>query len=168
MGSGKCNHSRTTTRNFIDELPCLDVCEAFRFHKISEVAGFLYDGEFLQITGTPTGFGIRRWFTCPYCGRNARRLYLSRGKVACRLCHRLVYRSQNKTLADRLLGKRQTIWKRLGGHHGFGDFIRPKGMHHRTFWNLVQKDRELEILAYRAYIASAENFADLDPFSSVS
>jgi hypothetical protein len=44
---------------------------------------------------TPTG-GSRWWWACPGCGRRCGLLYLLPGlpRLACRVCHRLTYRSQ--------------------------------------------------------------------------
>lgn len=164
FGSGKVSHLRMTTRSFISEVACLDIFQLLKHRSISELGTIVWKDadpeEFIRISGTPVGYGVRSWLVCPRCGRNVRRLYSKNG-IACRKCHQLVYPAQNKSLADRLVDKRRKIWKKLGGHYGFGDFARPKGMRHRTFRNLVQEDRELELLAYRAYLASAENFADL-------
>jgi hypothetical protein len=43
-------------------------------------------------------FGGRRWwFLCPGCGRRRMQLYLRNRALACRVCHRLTYRSCQET-----------------------------------------------------------------------
>lgn len=59
------------------------------------------DGERLDVTlwtttTRPFYGGLRRWFTCPNCGRRCAKLYAPdrRSRFACRRCWELVYRSQ--------------------------------------------------------------------------
>lgn len=52
----------------------------------------------IALTRTPCHFGgFRRWFTCPACERRIGILYFKGGRLACRICHGLCYRSQQTT-----------------------------------------------------------------------
>lgn len=56
------------------------------------------------------GFGGRRYlFVCPHCGRKMRTLQISSGEIACRLCHRLTYKSCNEGRSFDSLYKRMAI-----------------------------------------------------------
>lgn len=50
------------------------------------------------ITTIPNFGGFRKWFQCPTCGNRAPRLFLppTAGEFACKRCHRLRYRSQER------------------------------------------------------------------------
>lgn len=53
----------------------------------------------VPIQKTPCYFGgARYWFLCPNsaCGRRVGKLYLATGKLACRKCHNLTYRSSKE------------------------------------------------------------------------
>ncbi len=53
------------------------------------------------------GKGYVFWFLCNLCGRRARFLYIPANSeiMACRLCHRLSYKKQNKSKGFRYLTK---------------------------------------------------------------
>lgn len=89
----------------------------------------------------PSG-GTRQWFACPVvgCGRRVAKLY--GGKIfACRHCHDLAYPSQRETRSQRLNEKVRRIERRLGwepyGSVRYG--ARPKGMHRKTFYRLLNE-----------------------------
>lgn len=50
-------------------------------------------GGFALTTTTPRFGGLRYWFLCPRCGRQAGKLYHV-DRWACRRCHNLAYKSQ--------------------------------------------------------------------------
>jgi len=53
----------------------------------------------ISLTKTPLNYGGHRWwFLCPLCWRRCRILYKPGGETmfACRLCHRMTYRSQQE------------------------------------------------------------------------
>jgi len=83
--------------------------------------------------------GYRWWFTCPLCQRRCGTIHRPPGnyRFACRVCHRLNYRSQQEGPARRHARHMSRIRGRLSG-----DGVtcsRPKGMHQRTFERLVSR-----------------------------
>jgi len=62
----------------------------------------------IEVEWTDCNFGGRRaWWTCPRCSKRRRTLYLPPGRMgfACRVCHKLVFRSQQLgPIARRLIG----------------------------------------------------------------
>jgi hypothetical protein len=59
--------------------------------------------------------GLRWWFTCPRCGRRARKLFHPPGGsgFGCRNCHHLTYRSRSYGPLDRSRERARTIRMRL-------------------------------------------------------
>lgn len=51
------------------------------------------NGTRVYFSTTKNGFGTRKWFVCPSCSCNTKRLYLpdDRAEWACRKCHQLTY-----------------------------------------------------------------------------
>lgn len=51
----------------------------------------------IQLTETPVGYGKRKWFICPGCSTNTRKLFLNESctKWLCRQCNNLTYLSSN-------------------------------------------------------------------------
>lgn len=140
--------NRARGKSYVHELPQIDSFDLLRFG-VERFNGlvFPFRGSQIVTTSTPCHFGgARPWFVCPFCGKNTRRLYLGRDKVACRKCHNLAYPSQNETGACRSLRKLRAIWNRLGwSMPGWG--TRPKGMHATTYQRLSKTYEELEWLA---------------------
>jgi hypothetical protein len=58
--------------------------------------------------------GERPWFVCEDCEKRYAVLYLSKGSMACRGCHDLLYTSQVESEADRAIRKAQNLGIRLG------------------------------------------------------
>ena len=90
-------------------------------------------------------------YACPGCDHRIRVLYqLATGRVGCRRCLCLTYRSQLLSPAKRL---RQTA-NRLIARHGIvehdGMCYRPHGMHRRTFDRVMDRVQELEAKANHA------------------
>jgi len=93
--------------------------------------------------------GKHPWFICPGkgCGRRVAKLYLAGKYFSCRHCHDLVYSSQREPKEFRLLNKAKKICRRLGGN-SCNDLLtvsKPKGMHWRTYGNLVDEAQELKL-----------------------
>lgn len=84
--------------------------------------------------------GQRAWFRCPVLGCGRRVAVLYGGTIfACRHCRQLAYASQRERADDRACRRADRIRDRLGWEPGIlnGDGEKPKGMHWRTFDNLV-------------------------------
>lgn len=82
--------------------------------------------------------GARPWWRCPCCLRRVAVLYVGRGALACRHCHRLAYRCQREADDDRALRRAEALRRRLGWRPGIahGHGARPKRMHARTYWRM--------------------------------
>jgi hypothetical protein len=109
---------------------------------------------------TPCTFGGRRvWWRCPAsgCGRRVAVLFGAR-LFACRHCHRLAYRSQSESAADRALRRASRIRDRLGWEPGIINPMgsKPKGMHWRTFERLEREHFECARRAVDAMMAQLE------------
>lgn len=105
----------------------------------------------VQITSTPCRLGGRRyWFLCPGegCSRRVGVLYGAR-YFLCRHCLGAAYASQTEDKIDRLARKACKIRHRLGWPGGVRSppgYLKPKGMHWRTFSRLCLEHRRLEYL----------------------
>ena len=91
--------------------------------------------------------GRRPWFLCPRCGRRVAVLYGGR-IYACRHCHNLAYESQRETKYGRLLNRSHKLRARLGGDRWY---LKPKGMHQKTFDNLLAEYQHYEEAADMAF-----------------
>lgn len=116
----------------------------------------------VNIESTPCFYGgFRCWFRCGYCDRRVRFLYFKKGKpvlsLACRTCHNLSYRSQNRSFSDRIIDKRRKIWKKLGSK-GEQYVKKPKGMHSITYNNLCSLDSELMSISLRAFMFKIKSY----------
>jgi hypothetical protein len=109
---------------------------------------------------TPCNYGGQRvWWRCPTsgCGRRVAVLFGAR-LFACRHCHRLAYRSQRETVADRAIRRGEHIRARLGWEPGILNPTgpKPKGMHWRTFDRLEREHYECARRAVDAMMAELE------------
>jgi len=99
----------------------------------------------VELERTPCHYGgTRTWFRCPRCGRRVAKLY---GGAAfyCRQCHRLTYRSQAETYADRCYRRANKLRQRLGCEPGaLSLLIKPKWMRWLTFERISQEVEALE------------------------
>ena len=104
----------------------------------------------VRVELTPCYFGgYRAWFRCPIagCGRRVATLY-GATLFACRHCLCLSYPSQREAPHDRALFKAQTIHEKLGGTGIIDDSVsKPKGMHWRTYYRLLERFKEAEACA---------------------
>ena len=96
----------------------------------------------LALTACAFG-GSRQWFVCPYCRRRVVVLVVDGAHVACRHCLHLTYASCNEDQIDRSWRKRDRIKARLGGDDK-GLYLKPKGMHQRTWERLRQQYLDAE------------------------
>lgn len=102
--------------------------------------------------------GNRYWYVCPKCGRRTSVLYCA-GIYMCRRCIGANYESQLNRDRDRLITKRNKIASKLewiGQFAEIGQEIRPKGMHQKTFYNLVCQFRILEMRISKSFGADLE------------
>lgn len=96
-----------------------------------------------SILWTPCHYGGERpWFQCSHCSRRIAILY-PLASTACRICHRLAYKSQNETDCDQAARQAERIRKQLEWQPGIlnGEGPRPTGMHIRTYIKLVERHR---------------------------
>ena len=96
-------------------------------------------------TPCPLG-GYRWWFSCPFKGRRAFRLFLPNGasRFASRSAYRLGYACQRETRVDRLMRKAQKLHRQLGGDgYEIGSWEyppeKPKWQRWRTYERKVEK-----------------------------
>lgn len=95
----------------------------------------------VQLTRTPCNYGnYRHWWLCPNCSKRVSVLYCA-GAYVCRHCLNASYGSQLQQPIDRLFSRAGAIRARLGWvagiAHGYGE--RPKGMHHSTYYRLLNE-----------------------------
>jgi hypothetical protein len=103
--------------------------------------------------------GVRNWFQCPHCVRRCELLYLRFGRFACRHCNRISYGSQSGGRYDRLLHKFHRLRRRF-------ESGRPKGMHSRTWEQMIERVCDLENAVDSLLSARIEQLyltAGLDP-----
>ena len=99
----------------------------------------------VELTWNSCHYGnTRPWFLCPgkvngvTCGRRVAILYDAGKYFLCRHCYRLVYGSQRRDRAHRLMEKARGIRMRFGGTANLLERFpwKPNGMHWRTYWRL--------------------------------
>lgn len=97
------------------------------------------------LTHTACAFGgSRPWFTCPCCSRRVAVVILGDGFVACRHCLNLTYGSCNEDQIARSWRKRDKYKAKMGGDDKVL-YLKPKGMHQRTWQQLRQRYYEAEM-----------------------
>jgi hypothetical protein len=96
--------------------------------------------------------GGGKWykFLCPLCDKAARRIYLLQGQFACRHCHNLAYRCENRGKTDRAIDMK---WKIIHKHTSETNEcpLRPKGMHYKTYHKMLNKISEYNKLAFACF-----------------
>lgn len=110
----------------------------------------------LSLTWTPCNYGGERpWWSCPKCGKRIAVVYGAGKHFACRHCYQLAYGSSRESHSDRALRKAQNIRQKLGGSASLMEQfpVRPKGMHHDTYWRLATQYREAENMSLAALTA---------------
>ena len=108
--------------------------------------------ERLPLVRTPCHLGgARAWFSCPGCGRRVAQLFGGETGFRCRYCLRLAHGSTRESSGERLLRRADRLRERLGGHAGLGNLPdRPRGMHRRTYYRLLDTIVDLEEAALRS------------------
>ena len=99
----------------------------------------------VRLNKTACHYGnYRYWWLCPNCSKRVSVLYCA-GSYVCRHCIGANYGSQLQQPIDRLFSRVAAIRARLGWvagiAHGYGE--RPKGMHHTTYWQLLNEHDKL-------------------------
>lgn len=93
----------------------------------------------IRLARTSCHFGNSRlWFVCPGCRQRRRVLFFVWDRFACRKCHGLAHRTQQKGRRRRMLLKADRILNRLGSGIGMAYPPKPKGMRLRTYERLRQ------------------------------
>jgi hypothetical protein len=95
----------------------------------------------LRFTETATRFGGRRlWMLCPRCSRRCRDLFIGFGRVACRRCFRLRYKSQSLDQMDRALHAMGKIARTIDPEAAETDFpAKPPRMHWSRYNRLAER-----------------------------
>lgn len=112
----------------------------------------------VQIVWTACHFGgYRPWFLCPndQCGRRVAILYGPR-PMLCRHCWQIAYPSQRENKVQRLfrrLRSTEATCAQDRGQFSNQNLNRPKGMHHRTFHQLKEKQDLLRRELTKAQVA---------------
>jgi hypothetical protein len=76
--------------------------------------GLQVNGHTLAYASVPLTYGRRWYFLCPHCGRRCEALYLLGGRLACRKCLRLGYRSQTHVPGSPAIEWDRIFDRRLG------------------------------------------------------
>ncbi len=90
--------------------------------------------------------GFQYWFECPVCRRRVCCVYLS-NTWCCRHCGHLAYPSENEDEIERLRSKALKLKEKLRGEY----WIKPKGMHQKTYDRLREAFLEAEAKADDAF-----------------
>jgi hypothetical protein len=76
--------------------------------------------------------GVRPWFFCPVCGRRCKFLYYTNEAWSCRICQKLVYRSQWISKWQKLIEKEQGLLEAVKNG-------KPKWKHWQNYNLLLKK-----------------------------
>jgi hypothetical protein len=96
--------------------------------------------------------GRRWWFVCPVTGKRCSHLYIREGVVASRVAFNLPYQTQSEREIDRMCTK---AW-RMRELKGIKDEMRPKGMHRKTYIEVMHAS---DTLLDDAFALAAIHFA---------
>lgn len=108
----------------------------------------------IEIEFTPCNYGGERaWFLCPECEDRVSKLYLKNGYFKCRRCHELNYILQQEDKRDfavrsieHKMYKIQDKLKTRRATNNCYAIPKPKGMHYKTYKELIEQLRELYCL----------------------
>lgn len=97
--------------------------------------------------------GERPWFLCPNCNRRVASLYCAKVFI-CRHCLNLNYKSTREHNFDRSARKANKIRKKMGWEGGILSAIgeKPKGMHHKTYNQLMAKYEIYTQISFRGML----------------
>jgi hypothetical protein len=112
----------------------------------------------LEIDRCAGGFGSRRMFRCPKCGKRCAVVYCGGGTFACRKCLGLGYASEAENVIGRIWRKQKKIEQRLAGGAGEWDGEKPRGMHQSTFDRLVEALDQIEYEKSQAFDLNCMSF----------
>lgn len=106
----------------------------------------------IPLLWTSCNYGSGRpWFRCPRCSKRVGKLYWEPllKMPACRQCYQLTYRSTRINEAKRLSQRSVQLRRKLGASldqiSPISDVpAKPKGMHWRTYWRIVDSIVDLE------------------------
>ena len=101
----------------------------------------------IQFDWTECNYGGKRtWVLCPVCHARVSVLYSGNKGFACRQCNDLKYACQSESDLDRLYRKICKLRKMLGGSDNLSKllWLKPKGMHRRTFARLLDIEKKLK------------------------
>ena len=105
----------------------------------------------IRLSTVANNYGGRSWFMhCPVTGKRARKLHKWSGLAHFRhrdaVRPRPTYASQRDSGADRIHRQRWALRQKMGDTYSdlFGEPIKPKGMHWRTYERHAARDAELE------------------------
>ncbi len=109
------------------------------------------------VTIEPNYGGKRLWFICPLTGKRTTILYSPSGSrhFASRYAFRLKYSSQSKSAHDRAIDR---MWKHRRKLGGGASPVRPKGMHHKTFYKMAGEFEQAEAAADSFLMMFLERF----------
>lgn len=97
----------------------------------------------IKIDAMPCNYGGYRFFAfCPVCNRRIRTLYLCKTVFACRHCLRMGYASQNQTLYERVLLKKDKVGQKINNN----EWKKPKWMRKKTFTKLREQYQKLDAM----------------------
>lgn len=89
----------------------------------------------IALTHTPCNYGGQRtWFVAPCCGSRAAKLFMRRGRFACRKCQNLTYQVQTIDYIQRQHRAMDRVTRKLVNGED-----KPKGMHWSTFDRLQDR-----------------------------
>jgi len=114
-----------------------------------------------------TGYGERKWFTCPFCSKKCALLYLKGKYFACRKCHGLNYKSSQLSgdmdyYHDQLMKLCKILKVEYDPMDPFPPW-KPKGMHQKTYEKHAARYRELAEKRDRLFITGAKAILDRPP-----
>lgn len=111
---------------------------------------------------TPCNYGgTRKWFLCPSCYKRVGILYGPGKYLRCRKCTGMTYSSQSEGSLDRMVRKARKIRRKLDIGTNWWDadclsdpiFMKPKGMHQKTFDRLKQAENRLQHGIERVFVS---------------
>jgi len=100
----------------------------------------------IGLTQTQCNFGgIRRWFTCPRCGKRMGMLYFRRNYFACRHCQKIAYQSQSGNADDRIIWKYHTFRRKIANKK-----LQPTRNRSRIYNKFLEIARQYDAMLYQA------------------
>ena len=125
------------------------------YQACDDAGGFLQSmgAERVDFARAQLRFGARRFFTCAGCRRRCRILYAGVGRLRCRFCLGLRYRSENLSKTDRCWWRAHKIARRAGSTDTTGGFpeTKPPRMRWSTFEQLeADYEYQMDLMVLRS------------------